>query len=159
MLPKGSIVVLSLKSKSIFIGGSMQQRLKIKMTQKRGRGVFANCKIKKGEIIEVAPVIVLSRKEAKAVNDLPLASHFYAWGRNGKQVALVLGFGCFYNHSYNPNANYSHRVQNQAIVFRALKDIAPGEEITHNYGGSPESKELIWFTKNNWGFVPTQRKK
>ena len=136
----------------------MQQRLKIKMTQKKGRGVFANCKIKKGEIIEVAPVIVLSRKEAKAVNDLPLASHFYAWGRNGKQVALVLGFGCFYNHSYNPNANYSHRVQNQAIVFRALKDIAPGEEITHNYSGSQESKELIWFTKNNWGFVPTKRK-
>ena len=51
----------------------MRPKLKVKTTRKKGRGVFANRKIKKGEIIEVAPVIVLSRREAKTLNDLLLS--------------------------------------------------------------------------------------
>ncbi|MDP3954065.1 MAG: SET domain-containing protein [bacterium] len=121
------------------------------MTRKKGRGVFANCKIKKGEVIEVAPAIVLSRRETKVIDDLSLSSHCYQWG--DKQKALVLGLGCIYNHSYNPNAVYSHRFKQQAIVFKALRNIRPGEEITHNYNGDPKSRAPIRFTKNSWWFV------
>jgi len=126
----------------------MRPKLKVKTTRKKGRGVFANRKIKKGEIIEVAPVIVLSRREAKTLNDLPLSSHCYQWGNNREKTALVLGFGCLYNHSYDPNATYRHRFEKQEIVFRALKDIRCGEEITHNYNGDPKSQAPIKFTKN-----------
>ncbi len=32
-----------------------------------------------------------------------------------------------------------------AQIFTALRDIAPGEEITVNYNGSPEDQSAVWF--------------
>lgn len=136
----------------------MKQRIQVRMTRNRGRGVFANCGIKKGEIIESAPVIVLSQKEAAAMQKWSLASHFYSWGVRGNYSALVLGFACFYNHSYEPNAAYTHSLRRKTIVFRALRDIRPGEEIRHNYNGSPRSKRPVLFTKDGWTFGEATKK-
>ncbi len=35
-----------------------------------------------------------------------LAKYFYMW--NKKEMAISLGFGSLYNHSYTPNADYHH---------------------------------------------------
>ncbi len=133
-------------------------RLKVKWTRRNGRGVYANCAIAKGEVIEIAPVIVLSRREARVVDALPLASHMYQWGPDGKQSAFVMGFASFYNHSYSPNARYSAREKSKGVVFRAIKDIALGEEITHNYNGDPKNQTPIKFTKHSWWW-PEQKGK
>ena len=120
------------------------------MTRHRGRGVFANCRIRKGEIIEVAPVIVISRKEETLIKNSSLYNHCYEWGARGDQTALVLGHGCLYNHSFTPNAMYDPQLKRKTIVFRALRNIAKGEEVTHNYNGSPNDQSPIRFTKNSW---------
>lgn len=53
----------------------MKPKLVVKMTKDKGRGVFANCKIKKGEIIEIAPVIVLTAIEQKVLWKKQLGAH------------------------------------------------------------------------------------
>jgi SET domain-containing protein len=59
-------------------------------------------------------------------------------------VAVALGYGSLYNHSYQPNARYDDE-SGKTKVFSALRDIAPGEEIVVNYNGVPEDKTPVWF--------------
>lgn len=129
----------------------MPLRLKVKSTRRKGRGVFANCRIRKGEIVEVAPVIILSRQEGVIISKMRRIESFcYHWGTNEKQTAFVMGCGSFYNHSYDPNTTYHNLPKQRVVVFRALEDIAKGEELTHNYNGSPDDQRPIKFTKNSW---------
>ena len=48
-------------------------------------------------------------------------------------MALVLGFGSLYNHSDSPNAVAIRQYDDMVIEFVAIRDIEPGEEITHRY--------------------------
>ena len=59
-------------------------------------------------------------------------------------MALALGYGSLYNHSFRPNARYDD-VGPQTKEFTAMRDIAPGEEITVNYNGEPTSRAAVWF--------------
>ena len=68
--------------------------------------------------------------------------YVFEWGEG--KVALALGFGSLYNHSYRPNARYND-VGPQTKAFQALRDIAPGEEITVNYNGEPARRRKVWF--------------
>jgi SET domain-containing protein len=114
--------------------------IEVKRIKGKGRGVFARRRIRKGEIIERVPVIVLPAEEV--VGGTTLASYAFKWGRG--QAALALGYGSLYNHSYRPNARYWD-VGPRTKEFTALRDIEPGEEITVNYNGKPRSRASIWF--------------
>ena len=59
-------------------------------------------------------------------------------------VALPLGYGSIYNHSYEPNAS-SLNVVPDIMEFVALKDIQQGEEITINYNGEPTDRSAVDF--------------
>jgi SET domain-containing protein len=73
----------------------------------------------------------------------PLLAKFVFY-RNRATVALALGYGSLYNHSYRPNARYDDDAQ-AAMVFLALRSIAAGEEITINYNGDPEDRAPVGF--------------
>ncbi len=117
--------------------------IEIKRARGKGRGVYARRAIRKGEVIERVPVLVLTSEEfAEGLSGTALASYCFAWGEG--QVALALGYGSIYNHSYRPNARYDD-VGPRAKEFTALRDIGPGEEITVNYNGKPRSRAKVWF--------------
>jgi uncharacterized protein len=109
----------------------------------KDRGVFARRPIEEGEIIERVPVIVLPANE---VGEYPresgLGAYVYEWGRG--TVALALGYGSLYNHSYEPNALYEFPGR-RIMRFVALRTIAPREEITVNYNGKPSDRRPVWF--------------
>lgn len=117
--------------------------VEVRQVRGKGRGVFARRAIAEGEIIERVPVIVLP---AGRVGDDPaedrLASYCFEWGP--RTVALALGYGSLYNHSYTPNARYEDAGE-RTKLFVALRDIAPGEEITVNYNGEPRDQSPVWF--------------
>ncbi len=116
--------------------------VRVKNVKGKGRGVFARQAIGKGTVIERAPVALLPVKYLVGGKDCPvLAKYFYAWNRT--TVAIALGYGSLYNHSYSPNAVYSDR--DMTIIYRALRDIAPGEEITVNYNGKPNDNRPMAF--------------
>ena len=119
---------------------SQSDLIEVKRVKGKGRGVFARRPIRRGQVIERVPVIVLPADEL--VGGTTLASYSFHWGRD--TVALALGYGSIYNHSYRPNARYDD-VAPRTKVFTALRDIAPGEEITVNYNGKPRSRTAVWF--------------
>lgn len=111
-----------------------------------GRGVFARGAIKKGEIVERCPVILVPGHETSNLNESVLVTYFFYCGRNKEQIALALGFGSVYNHSYKPNATYKINLTEKVIEFVALNDIKEDEEITFNYKhGNPKNKNPLWF--------------
>jgi SET domain-containing protein len=59
-------------------------------------------------------------------------------------VAVALGYGSLYNHSYTPNARYDDESP-QIKIFTAIREIAAGEEITINYNGEPSDESPVWF--------------
>jgi uncharacterized protein len=111
-----------------------------------GRGVFAKENIKKGEIIEKCPVILIPKNDFANVNESFLVTYFYSFGEDKDQLALALGFGSIYNHTYTPNATYRKLEDDEVMEFKAIKNIKKDEEITVNYNnGDPDDKTPLWF--------------
>lgn len=113
------------------------------------RGVFAGEKIKKGELIEICPVIVLPKKETKIIHKTTLHDYYFLWGKAQKKSAMVLGWGMIYNHSYEPNAKYLLDYGQRTVDFYAIKKIKPGDEIVVNYNGLSHVKDSVWFDVKN----------
>jgi SET domain-containing protein len=65
----------------------------------------------------------------------------------------ALGYGSLYNHSYHPNARYDDRGE-QTMVFTAIQDIAPGDEITVNYNAEPLDQSPLGFNIITTATVP-----
>ena|SRR3989338_6031497 len=109
---------------------------------KAGRGCFARSLIKKGEVIEECPVLVLPRKDYVTAKKMSLRDYYFLWRK--VTCVICLGFGSLYNHSYEPNATYKKNIKQQTIKFVAIKDIMKGEEITVNYNyGNPDDKRTV----------------
>ncbi len=117
--------------------------IEVKRIKKKGRGVFARRAISEGEVIEQVPVLVLDRSDIEDDDSWTgLAGYCFEWGRG--KVALALGYGSLYNHSYHPNALYEDSGR-QTKIYRAIQDIEAGEEITINYNGEPQNSAPVGF--------------
>ena len=115
----------------------------VKKIRGKGRGVFACRPIRKGMIIERVPVVIFPVQEIYTDTiSTKLADYVFNWGKD--EVAIALGYGSLYNHSYRPNATYTAKGA-QTQVYSALRDIEPDEEITVNYNGSSTSRAKLWF--------------
>ncbi len=127
----------------------MVKNIEIRKTSKKGRGVFAAKSFKKGELVETCPVIGLSTKERKHLEKTQLGHYIYPW-KSTRGASLVLGFGSLYNHSFSPNADWKQNFKTQSMVFRAIKPIKKGKEITVNYNSEPDDRTPIdWFKVKN----------
>lgn len=122
-------------SRNVFLG----------ITARRGRGVFACRAIDAGETFETCPVIVVPAAQWTVMEQSVLFDYTFGWGPDDKDAAIAGGYGAFYNHSYNPNATYEKRRDDLAIAFVAVRPIAPREEITVNYAGTPPAHGPLWF--------------
>ena len=116
-----------------------------KVTRSKGRGVFAGKSFKKGEIIETCPVINITPKERKTIEKTIFNYYIYPW-RSTRSGSLVLGYGSIYNHSFTPNADWKQDFKTNSMVYKAVRDIKKGEEITVNYNGEVDDNTPIdWF--------------
>ena len=100
----------------------------------KGRGVFTSKILKKGDLIEICPVIELSYKEHQKLSGHILENYAFVWNTKKRSVAILLGFGSLYNHSVRPNADYIKKLKDGVMIFKALRNIRAGEEITIDYG-------------------------
>lgn len=109
-----------------------------------GFAVFAVQNIRKGELIERCPIILVPKKDVSNLRESILVNYYFYF--NGKRnLAIALGFGSIYNHSYEPNATYIKKSKEKVIEFVAIKDIKENEEITANYNfGNPDDKSPLW---------------
>jgi hypothetical protein len=98
-----------------------------------GRGVFASRNIRSGEKIEVSPTIQIDKSEGILKN--------YVFGKDGKQY-VAFGCGSMFNHSDNPNVNWSFNSNND-ILFIANQNIRKGQQMLINYG------KVYWTTRDD----------
>jgi len=123
----------------------MQSDIEMRITSKKGRGMFALRAFKVNEIIEVCPVIPMNPSERKRCEGTILDYYIYPW-RSTRGAAMVLGYGSIYNHSFEPNADWKQNFRSTTMIYRALQPIRKGEEITVNYNGEPDDLTPIdWF--------------
>ncbi len=110
-----------------------------------GRGVFASEDLAKDEIIEICPLLEMPVDDVFALTDSLLATYYFSFTDSADKVAIALGFGSIYNHSYDPNATYKKISAEKTLEFKTLRNIKEGEEITVNYNrGEPDNKDQLW---------------
>ena len=115
---------------------------------KAGRGVYARCDIKKGEIIERCPIIEVPKHDVSKLKESILVTYFFYFGTSKQRLAIALGFGSIYNHSHKPNTTYKIKSKEKLIDFVALTDIKKNDEITFNYYNRvnlKDKKTPLWF--------------
>ncbi len=109
-----------------------------------GKGVFASCDIKEGEVIEIAPILMLEFTDLVETK-WNLLFEYYFWLDDF--VVLALGYGSLYNHSQDPNCKYEINRKKKTITFTAIKNIKKDEEIYFNYKGTSNPKTPLWFER------------
>lgn len=123
----------------------MRRNIIVRRVAKKGRGVFAARNFSAGQVIENCPVLIFNSKERKHLEKTLLNYYIYPW-RSTRGASLILGYGSIYNHSYSPNADWKQNFKTQSMVYRAIRPIKKGEEITVNYNSEPDDQTPIdWF--------------
>jgi SET domain-containing protein len=109
----------------------------------RGRGVFALRAFAPGDVVERAPVVVFPRVLVSGLGGTVLDDYWFWW--DDACNALALGCGSLYNHACPANARFERDFAGRLLVFVAVRAIAPGDEVTINYGGDPDEPAPVWF--------------
>lgn len=100
---------------------------------KTGLGLFATKPIKKGDKIirYFGPLLDSKKKKDDAVENKYLFELSKRWTIDGSIRANVARY---INHSCKPNSESDVRPRKRKIFIRAIKNIAPGDEINYDYG-------------------------
>lgn len=114
-------------------------------TGDRGRGVFTSLAIRKGTVIEVSPVIVMSVEDRKLLDQTLLHDYIFEWGLRKKGCCMALGYVPLYNHSYRSNCEYEMDYDREVISVRTVRAIKAGEELFINYNGDWDNRTPVWF--------------
>ncbi len=107
-----------------------KEKFLVKKSATGGLGLFANTELKKGdEILEYkGPIITDDEANEKlGMYIFQLDGGLNIDGSSRKNKARYI------NHSCRPNAE-AYKVGKKQVFIYAMKKIAPGEEITYNYG-------------------------
>jgi SET domain-containing protein len=119
--------------------------LYIAPTTNMGRGVFTREPLEKDIVIEVSPVIVMSREERKLLDQTLLHDYIFEWGEKNDQCCMALGYVAVYNHSYKSNCEYEMNFAEQVISIKTMRYIKAGEELFINYNGDWNNGKRVWF--------------
>lgn len=93
--------------------------------------VLAKTNFSRGEIVEIAPVIIVG-EIVKTINKLK--NLVFEINKGKDEWGIVLGYGSLYRHSSSSNLDFAYNPKRKQIHFIANKFIKVGEELTINYG-------------------------
>lgn len=117
----------------------------IARTPQMGWGVFTSENIEAVTIVEVAPVIIMSREERKLLDQTRLHDYIFEWGEQKKQCCMALGYISLYNHSFLSNCEYEMDFEREQIIIKTVHFIKAGEELYINYNGDWNDNKPVWF--------------
>lgn len=137
----------------------MSKKSKIKLHRKKGlylndaghkgRGVFCTTDIKKGEIFEITPTVILNKAATEHVDKTILANYIFKIGGISKALrkrhhikqikdcsGVIMGLISFCNHSEDPNAEVEWEEHDGTLYHqvKALRRIPKNTEICTTYG-------------------------
>jgi hypothetical protein len=138
------------------IPGSSSPKVGLSLIEGKGMGVVALVGIKKDDLIERCPVMVLGPGVDPEIQAFPYedgSSPFHLrhlllpWVTDSNRC-IAFGYGTFYNHSSveSSNASYVPYVEPNSnrrfIDFYAKREIKKGEEVTQTYA----PRRYLWFS-------------
>lgn len=120
----------------------------LKVTTEFGRGLYASNTIKKNKVIMQCEVLAFNEFDTVLINQTDLK--FYTFKYEGKKDCLVLGDGEIFNHSDTANVGYILQLvdDRKVMVFYALEDIKPEEQLFINYNADTEVNTDLYKDKN-----------
>lgn len=99
----------------------------------KGRCVFANRDIQKGEVLSVDPILYIESDVVQACN-----LRYYCWGGPEhlykNKSMLPLGLIPIYAHSHNPNLELTFDFETNIARATTTRLVKRGEELTVTYG-------------------------
>ncbi|UEG49933.1 SET domain-containing protein-lysine N-methyltransferase [Ferruginibacter lapsinanis] len=119
--------------------------LYLRQTANMGRGVFTKERIPADTVIEISPVIVMSKADKEHLDKTLLHDYIFDWGKGKDQCCMALGLIPMYNHSYKSNCDYIMDYEDEVIFIQTVRAIENGEELTINYNGDWDDATKIWF--------------
>ncbi|MBW8369333.1 MAG: SET domain-containing protein-lysine N-methyltransferase [Arenimonas sp.] len=121
----------------------MPKKIEARQSAIHGNGVFASAPLKKGErVIRYKGLLRTHGEVDRVYAEEPDTGHTFLFTLNDKYVidANVDGNDArWLNHSCDPNCEATwledgKKKRKDKIFIEAMRDIAPGEELTYNYG-------------------------
>jgi hypothetical protein len=126
---------------------TISNKVDVRNSDIHGLGVFTTKPIKKYEIIEVAPVVLIAQDTLSTLRSFyeqrhVLHDYVFLWSEG--RVAFPLGYAGLYNHAWDPNAFWRCNEEGPGrLIIRAKRDIDVNEEITIRYNSDPDKLPFI----------------
>jgi hypothetical protein len=130
-------------------GGTLHRAaLRVATIGGRGRGVVADEPLRRGQLVERSPVLVIPHADRTATDATIVFTYVFMWEhgtveedlyRHEGRAAVALGLTSLLNHSYTPNCAFHRHIDALLIDLVALRDIPKGEELTIDY------QMTLWF--------------
>ena len=119
--------------------------LYINATGSKGRGVFTRKAIANNIVLEISPVIVMSKADREHLDKTLLHDYIFEWGKLKDKCCMALGLVSMYNHNYKSNCEYFMDFDKDLIAIKTVRHIKKGEELTINYNGDWDDPAKLWF--------------
>lgn len=100
-----------------------------------GRGIYTTKNFKVGETVILNPLLRAFDADTKHL--LKTSMYRYAFEWHDGTLSFALGLGALLNHSEEANVEQSF-IGEDGIIFKAIKAIKQGSEITLDYEGTPD---------------------
>jgi uncharacterized protein len=123
----------------------LKSYLFVGQTGSMGRGVFTRERIPAGTVVELSPVIVMSREDRSHIDKTILHDYIFDWGKNKDKCCMGLGLVPIYNHSYRSNCEYFMDYEDNTIMIKTVRAIEKSDELTINYNGDWNDNKKLWF--------------
>lgn len=117
----------------------------IAQTDDMGHGVFTSENLVADTVIEIAPVLVMSREERQFLDKTLLHDYIFEWGLDKRQCCMALGYVSLYNHSYKSNCEYEMCFSDYLIRIKTVRFIKADEQLFINYNGDWNDSTPLWF--------------
>lgn len=114
-------------------------------SEKMGRGMFTSEDIAACTVIEISPVIIMSRKERELLDQTLLHDYIFEWGEKKDRCCMALGYVPVYNHSYESNCEYEMDFEQEQISIKTMRPVKAGEQLFINYNGDWNDTTPVWF--------------
>jgi uncharacterized protein len=111
-----------------------------------GRGLFTTRFVRHGEVLDVAPVVLVPASERHHLDATALSGHYWDWDGD---AALAMGPISFTNHGRPGCARWERDDDACTMVLIATRDLGPGEEVLVDYLADGDPADELWF-------IPTQ---
>ncbi|HYD18017.1 MAG TPA: SET domain-containing protein-lysine N-methyltransferase, partial [Patescibacteria group bacterium] len=126
-----------------------KQGLYLKPAGKKGRGVFCRAKIRKGEVLETTPALILDTRATNLTGPTIINDYTFMIGDITKSAqkraglrkvssasAIVMGIMAYCNHDEEPNAEIVWEEKGTTLyyILRATREIPRNTEICTSYG-------------------------